>query len=263
MQTLRLLMIGAASWPSLAVALPPADLATSQLCTTAIAGAERASAAPEGLMHAIGAMESGRRDPAGRLVAWPWTINAEGVGSYFASKGEAIAAVLALQAQGVRSIDVGCMQVNLMHHSLAFASLNDAFDPAINARYAGSFLQRLLGQTGSWPAATAGYHSLTPELGEPYARKVMSIWRGLPTDQTAPVAVAATMGRSLLPVSAGNGMGLGSPAARIIHQAEPSAASTTIVLAGNGTVGRGLDAYRAAPVRLATRFISTPLRIRS
>ena len=74
-------------------------------------------AVPPQLLAAIGRVESGRRDPVtGVWGAWPWTINAEGSGSYFDTKAEAIQAVQALQARGVRSIDVGCMQVNLMHH---------------------------------------------------------------------------------------------------------------------------------------------------
>ena len=228
----------------------------SQQCQTAIAAAETSAGVPAGLMHAIGAMESGRRDSSGRVVAWPWTINAEGAGSYFATKGEAIAAVLALQARGVRSIDVGCMQVNLMYHGAAFPTLNDAFDPAANARYAASFLQRLLAQTGSWPAATAGYHSLTPEHGEPYARKVLAIWKGA-GGVSPPASAPAVTGGGMMTAGAGHGMGLGSPAARIIRQAEP-ASGTTIMLAG-GTVGRGLDAYRSTPVNLATRLVM-PLR---
>ena len=45
------------------------------------------------------------------------------------TRQQAVAAVQALQARGVRSIDVGCLQVNLMYHPIAFASLDDAFDP--------------------------------------------------------------------------------------------------------------------------------------
>jgi len=151
------------------------EMSPSQLCQAAITGAERGSGVPDRLMRSIGIVESGRRDPSGVLGAWPWTINAEGVGSYFATKAEAMAAVTALRARGVRSIDVGCMQVNLMHHADAFASLDEAFDPGINARYAAQFLLRLYAQTGSWPGATAGYHSLTPEVGQPYARKVLAL----------------------------------------------------------------------------------------
>ena len=94
----------------------------------------------------------------------------------FDTKAEAIAAVNGHRACGARSIDVGCMQVNLMHHPDAFASLDEAFDPDANARIAAQFLQQLLAQTGSWPLAVAGYHSLTPEIGGDYAKKVLAIW---------------------------------------------------------------------------------------
>ena len=68
---------------------------------------------------------------------------------------EAVAAVRGLQARGVRSIDVGCMQVNLMHHPDAFPSLDVAFDPQANAAYAARFLKELYAQTGDWTRATA------------------------------------------------------------------------------------------------------------
>ena len=206
-------------------------------CRAAIGTAERMSGVPERLMQSIGIMESGRRDETGIRSAYPWTINAEGVGSYYATKAEAIAAVNALRARGVRSIDVGCMQVNLMYHASAFASLEEAFDPAANAAYAAKFLLRLLAQTGSWPSATAGYHSLTPEIGGEYARKVLAIW-GRP-------APAGTSAPPLQP----------QPASPVFASfaAQSAAAARIIPLPGAATLatGRGLDAYRAAPTRLA------------
>ena len=52
---------------------------------------------PPRMLEAIAEVESGRPEAAtGRLQPWPWTINAEGVGAFFASKEEAIAAVKAL-----------------------------------------------------------------------------------------------------------------------------------------------------------------------
>ena len=76
----------------------------------------------------------------------------------------------ALQAQGVRSIDVGCMQVNLMHHPNAFTSLEAKYDPTINALYAARFLNSLYGIGGSWVQAAAAYHSQTPAIGADYQR---------------------------------------------------------------------------------------------
>ena len=176
---LPVVVLALAAWPAQASPRQPAPpTSPTSLCRSAIAAAEQTAAVPARLMGAIGLVESGRRDADGRSGAWPWTINAEGYGRHFASKAEAVAAVQDMRARGVRSIDVGCMQVNLMHHPAAFASLDDAFDPALNARYAARFLNQLRAQTGSWPRAVAGYHSFTPDLGERYAAKVLAAWPG-------------------------------------------------------------------------------------
>ena len=151
---------------------PPPPATPFDACDQAIAFAERGI--PAKLLPAISRVESGRLDPAtGRVRAWPWTINVEGVGHFFDSKEQVIAAVTALQAKGVRSIDVGCMQVNLMHHPKAFASLDQAFEPMVNAAYAARFLTALHGQLKDWNLATAAYHSMDPVRGEEYQRLVL------------------------------------------------------------------------------------------
>ena len=101
---------------------------------------------------------------------------AEGQGRYLSSKLEAINEVRALQARGVRNIDVGCMQVNLYHHADAFFSLEQAFDPAANVAYAAQFLRSLFAGSGSWQEAAGQYHSATPELKIPYRDRVVQIW---------------------------------------------------------------------------------------
>ena len=147
------------------------------VCRAAIAVAEHAGAIPPQLMAAIGRVESGRRDPvSGVMVPWPWTINADGEGSFYDTKEQAIAAVRALQAHGVQSIDVGCMQINLMFHPDAFASLDQAFDPGANARFAARFLTALRTTHRDWPAAIAAYHSETPALGAAYRQLVLARW---------------------------------------------------------------------------------------
>lgn len=165
------------TWPSTVGALEPRWPAESSDCSAAIATAERFGEIPFGLLAAIGRVESGRLDPAGGIVRpWPWTINIGGVGRFFTSKAEAVAVTAAARAQGVASIDVGCMQVNLMHHPAAFASLEEAFDPLPNALYAAQFLKVLFSETGDWPAAVAAYHSRTREIGASYQGKVLAAW---------------------------------------------------------------------------------------
>jgi hypothetical protein len=156
---------------------PGQPVPDAQACTQAIAGADRAGRLPADMLGAIGVVESGRRDPAtGAVRPWPWSIDVAGSDAVFASKAEAIAAVQAAQRAGIRSIDVGCMQINLLHHPDAFASLDEAFDPGANVRYAIGFLLDLRAQTGSWAAAVADYHSATPGIGDAYALRVAESW---------------------------------------------------------------------------------------
>jgi hypothetical protein len=141
-------------------------------CRRAIAAVEPGSSIPPGLLGAIALVEAGRSDPTGRPEPWPWTWNAEGEGHTAPTRAAAVAAVAALQARGVRSIDVGCMQVNLMYHPDAFTNLDQAFDPLANARYAARFLARLRAAAPDWGEAIGRYHSGEPERGAAYNRRV-------------------------------------------------------------------------------------------
>ena len=244
-----------------------ADVAPSALCRSAITSAERAFGIPDRLMQAIGVVESGRTDERGGVTAWPWTINVEGVGYVFDTKQDAVAAVNAHRARGARSIDVGCMQVNLMHHGDAFSSLEQAFDPVANARYAAEFLQKLLAQTGSWPRAAAGYHSLTPDIGADYGRKVLAVWARPGLGEPVPYfavrngsvmanlipptsAFTSPAPSSPMPTSSGGLTMRGSMTARILPTGAGGA--TAPAPSGSAGSGRGLAAYRFAPTRLAT-----------
>lgn len=153
----------------------------ADLCAGAIAGAEAGGTLPAGLLTAVAASESGRYDRARRGVApWPWTVNNAGDGRYFASKQEAIAHVERLRAAGERNIDVGCMQINLMHHPEAFASLEDAFEPRRNVGYGARFLRALEEETRSWDRAVERYHTADPERGRAYRERVYQRWADAP-----------------------------------------------------------------------------------
>lgn len=164
------------AWSS-AAAAEPFEPPENADCSAAIAKAERLGDIPAGLLAAIAHVESGRLGPTGGSVQpWPWTINVRGAGRFFATKPEAIAATAALHEQGIASIDVGCLQVNLMHHPAAFPTSEEAFDPFANAFYAARFLRLLFDRTGDWPAAVAAYHSQTQEIGAVYLSKVLAFW---------------------------------------------------------------------------------------
>jgi hypothetical protein len=162
------------------------------LCMRTVVQAERREGIPARLLGAVALAESGRPDSRGSaIVAWPWTVMAEGTGRYFETKAEAVAEVAKLRARGVRNIDVGCMQINLMYHPDAFASLDAAFDPAENVAYGATLLKSLRQSSGSWSKAVAQYHSQDDERGRGYMARVMRIWSSPAGRDAEPVIAAA------------------------------------------------------------------------
>jgi hypothetical protein len=155
--------------------LNPSDV---HLCQAQTRGFENALAIPSNLLTAVSLAESGKWDKTNKaLFAWPWTVMAKGKGHYFPSKAAAIAKVRILQAQGVKKIDVGCMQINLYYHPKAFENLNAAFDPERNVGYAANFLAALNQSTLSWPQAAANYHSTRVSKNQKYLNKVLGLWQ--------------------------------------------------------------------------------------
>ncbi len=169
---------------TLTLALLPAPLfagmekyADSQLCADIMPRYERMLGIPANLLYSIAQNESGVWNrTAGKVTPWPWTIGTSGRGMYFKTETEAVAALRKLIASGVRNIDVGCMQVNYMHHPAAFANLDLAFRPENNVGYAARFLRNNYDETRSWRAAVAYYHSRTSSFGTPYSNRVINSW---------------------------------------------------------------------------------------
>lgn len=133
---------------------------TGAQCIAAILEAEQKYDIPGHLLLAIGVQEAGRNGPAG-LAVWPWTANANGEGAFFQTREAAQDWVRQKQAEGINSIDVGCMQINLRWHGHHFPSQDAAFDPKLNADYAARFLLGLYKETGAWDKAAGRYHSAT------------------------------------------------------------------------------------------------------
>jgi hypothetical protein len=143
-----------------------------------LAAIEQKHNIPNGLLSAISKVESGRYHQKHRkVIPWPWVIHAQGEGRFFSTKQEAINAVHALKAKGIKNIDVGLMQVNLLHHPQAFSSLEEAFNPEKNIEYAAKYLSDLKKEHASWSKAVAHYHSALPEYHVPYRHKVYKMWQ--------------------------------------------------------------------------------------
>lgn len=149
----------------------------SLLCLKEAVRLEKKEKIQPNLLSAIALVESGRyfkQYPTG--ISWPWTVTAEGKGTFYASREEALVAVRALQEKGVENIDVGCMQINLKYHPDAFASLEDAFTPSKNVAYAADFLKRNYQETKSWGEAATRYHSKNVRKAFKYEDKLLETW---------------------------------------------------------------------------------------
>ena len=166
--------------PAAKIAMAETPLSVWSFCERATVATEMAQRMPRALLFSVAMVESGRFNTATKKTRpWPWTINAEGQSFYFKTKREAVAAARKLVKDGVRSFDVGCMQINMRYHPNAFTDLEAAFDPIINVAYSAEFLKRLHGKTNSWPDAIAAYHSQTKTRSQPYFARVIDVW----TDQ--------------------------------------------------------------------------------
>ncbi len=162
---------------AMAAPAPVTQAEPTVLCAAAVKNVEGRLNIPAQLLSAISLAESGRWDAVrNSSVSWPWTIYAEGHAHYAPDKQSAIARVRKLMARGVRSIDVGCMQINLHYHPDAFDNLDQAFDPAANAAFAGALLLRLQNDHRSWSRAIAFYHSSTRKYAIPYLIRVQRLW---------------------------------------------------------------------------------------
>ena len=153
---------------------------TQEVCTVAAQQYEKKYQIKKHLLTTITNVESGRwNQQKQRNTAWPWTVNAQGKGHFYATKQQAINAVKSLRARGVKSIDVGCMQINLAYHPDAFENLEEAFNPYKNVEYGARFLTKLYEQKGDWNKAATAYHSNTPLKAKKYAKKLSRVYKDI------------------------------------------------------------------------------------
>lgn len=123
-------------------------------CPQLIADTEVRRQIPRGLLMAIAITESGVGGAPN-----PYAMNIAGR-SYHARDFNDMANVINRNWQnGVRSIDVGCMQVNLRYHGHHFQHLTDLLNPTTNVEYGASYLIRLAADKGSWREGVMDYHN--------------------------------------------------------------------------------------------------------
>ena len=132
---------------------------------------------PAGILFAIALTESGRTTD-GRFLPWPWTLNVDGRGEYYASRAEADARLRELIDQG-KMPDIGLMQVNWRYHSSKLGDPEQAFNPWLNLRAGARVLRQEYESTGDWWQAVGRYHSRTPSRAQAYRQRVLRWYRRL------------------------------------------------------------------------------------
>lgn len=174
------------AWPTLAHA-------TSDLCLTAGSQAAQRHDIPITVMHALTLVETGRTR-GGTFAPWPWTMNVAGKGEWFATRADALRHARAAYANGSRSFDLGCYQINHRWHGSEFASFDEMIDPAANADYAARYLRSHFAITKDWVAAAGRYHSRTPVYRDRYAARFAKILADVPVNQNIRTSRAALPG---------------------------------------------------------------------
>ena len=252
---------------AIGAAVPPARADVSEdaiaLCERAIANGAAAGGVPQEVLHAISLTETGRA-VNGKLRPWPWAINREGRGFWFATRDEALAFARRSVLDGRTSFDVGCFQINYRWHGHNFPSLESMFDPETSAAYAAKFLRELYAEKGAWTPAAGAYHSRTPEFANRYKDRFERIRAGLAgtvlatgapeavaTDPAAPRRSRTRLASRPLVINvdaaalaAGDrgGVRVSSPAARV---APPAMAEAPVLKAPRLTMStRGRSSFR-------------------
>lgn len=178
------LLLVAVSGPVVASpAIPSPDI--SAVCDRAATLAARETGVPLSVLRAISLTETGRRQ-GGALRPWPWTVNMEGKGAWFADMGEALAFIDKAMARGATSFDVGCFQINHRWHGENFSSVRQMFDPVANALYAARFLGNLHAELGDWSQAAGAFHSRTPQYADRYRARFDQIRADLADEAEVP-----------------------------------------------------------------------------
>ena len=151
----------------------------AEICDQAALRISEETQVPLDVLRAITRTETGRQR-RNTLQPWPWTVNMEGTGVWFDTEDQARVYVFEHFKNGARSFDVGCFQINYKWHSQAFNSIDEMFDPVINARYAANFLAQLHGELGTWDKAAGAYHSRTQKYAKRYVARYTQIRQTLP-----------------------------------------------------------------------------------
>lgn len=126
------------------------------------------------LLYAIALAESKKKADSTSMRPWPWALNIQGVGHFYDSRAEAEAALQRALASGLRSIDVGPMQVNLLWHGYRVDRPEDLFDVETAAMVGAEILsEAMLSSPRDEVIGVGRYHNWEEGVSRVYGTKVL------------------------------------------------------------------------------------------
>lgn len=139
----------------------------SALCEASAREASARTGVPLSVLRGLMFTESGRKIE-GHMQPWPWTVSAAGRHVWFETADDARAFAYQQIKSGERSLALGCFGLNYSEHEKGFASLEDMFNPGLNASFAAVELARRAQTAGGWGAAVATWRPLPPDEAKAY-----------------------------------------------------------------------------------------------
>jgi len=129
---------------------------------------------PAKILYSIALTESQKELSTGVIRPWPWTLNMSGRGQYFNTADDMKAAVYKALNSGIRNIDIGVMQVNVIYHLHRTSySINDLMRPESNLNVGAEILvDEYMRCDGDWWCAVGSYHSPHDDRAANYIEKV-------------------------------------------------------------------------------------------
>ena len=114
---------------------------------------------PATVLYAVALTESGKAIDQRIYRPWPWTLNVAGQPKRFKSHSAACLEIKHQLTNGVRSIDIGLMQINWRWNKQRLHNPCQALFPYTNLHHGAALLKAAYSVKHSWPAAVGHYHS--------------------------------------------------------------------------------------------------------
>jgi hypothetical protein len=115
----------------------------------------------------------------GRVQPWPWTLNIDGQGYYYASYQLALLAAIKAHRNGASKLGIGFGQIEWKYHKGRFdENIAAALNPRNNIKAVCQILVEAWGskRVKTWEDAIAYYHRpVLDDIARKYAEKVLAL----------------------------------------------------------------------------------------